>query len=219
MKFFLKPFVIIILSSLSLNAQTTNISTPSNIDIAKVLNMVKQGAVAQLVEAEKKGLDLNSLDAFGSSLLMNAILHQQTKVVDYLISKNVKLDVKSQNQQTALSLAVSNDQPELAKKLIELGVPLEGKCGRKELFVCAITMNDLNTAKLLFEKNKELILQKNEKNESVLIEAVKYGTTEVVKWLISQNKLELNDKSEDGKTALQIAQEMERDEIIVLLKK
>lgn len=183
-----------------------------------LIKACKQGSIEEFHKIEKSdSAQLSQTDKQGLSLLMISILHQQNNITKYLLTKKIDFNHQSQNQETALSMAIANDQPEVAQALIDMGVQLVGKCGRKDLFICAVTMNDFKTTKILLQKNKDLIFQKNEKNENVLFEAVRYGTNDIVKWLLEQKQIPLSEKNYDGKTVLDLAQQMDRAEIIPFL--
>ena len=65
--------------------------------------------------------DINTVDADGDTLLMKAIWKRQAPVVAALLQRNPNLNIESKNGSTALGLAISQGDIDLASRLIARG--------------------------------------------------------------------------------------------------
>ena len=87
---------------------------------------------------EAKGANLNEQNAhaFNWTPLMAAICHENTNVVEYLLTRNVNLNLQDRNGLTALMWAIKNDDTNTVWLLLEKGadVSITGGKGRENAF-------------------------------------------------------------------------------------
>lgn len=72
-----------------------------------------------------QGADINALDKYGQTALMNAARRGDFDLVDLLIKYGAELDHTAKYRLTALMLAVINDHKEIVKALIGAGANAE----------------------------------------------------------------------------------------------
>lgn len=81
------------------------------------------------------GEDINSLDRYGQTALMNAAYRGDTQLVKLLVERGAKLDITAKYNLTALMLAVINDHNDIVRILVNAGANT-GIKGHKGSFVC-----------------------------------------------------------------------------------
>jgi hypothetical protein len=81
------------------------------------------GDLKLLKELEARGHGLNVQDphAFGWTPLIAAVFHEQTNVIQYLVFKNVDLNIQDRNGQTALMWAMMTGDTNTVRLLLEAG--------------------------------------------------------------------------------------------------
>ena len=83
----------------------------------------------------ENGEDINSLDRYGQTALMNATYRGDSELVKLLVEQGAKLDVTAKYNLTALMLAVINDRKEIVRILVNAGANTTLK-GSKGTFEC-----------------------------------------------------------------------------------
>ncbi|WP_374029279.1 ankyrin repeat domain-containing protein [Bdellovibrio bacteriovorus] len=188
---------------------------------SKELSLIKasetgdQAKVTALLKDKK--INLNAQDEVGMTALMSAALGGHVDILKQLVSKKVSLETKNQSGDTALAVAVTNDQFAAAKALIKAGANVDVTVAGEEgdtLFMRSL--GDIETAKLILQKNKALINKTNKLGETALIQSIRFGNIEAVKLLISQGA-DSKIKTKDGQTALDIAKSLDNKEAVRLL--
>jgi ankyrin repeat protein len=81
------------------------------------------GNLELLKEQEAKGgsVDAQFPRTFGWNPLTAAIYHQQTNIINYLLTRNVKLNAQDTMGRTALMWAITVDDTNTVKSLLEKG--------------------------------------------------------------------------------------------------
>ncbi|MEN0057757.1 MAG: ankyrin repeat domain-containing protein [Bdellovibrio sp.] len=152
--------------------------------------------------------------------LMQALLDGDTKAVQKLLSQKVPLEVRNKAGDTALAVAVTNEQYALAAQLIQAGAKVDIVVAGEEqdpLLVRAAG-NDLKITRLIVQKNKSLLNKTNKEGDSALMNAVRFGMNDVVAFLLKQGANH-SLKNKKGQTALDLAREFHNEEALALLKK
>jgi ankyrin repeat protein len=104
----------------------------------------------------RPGSNLNVVDGSGETLLMKAIWKKQDLLVDLLLSKNVDPNIKSNNGNTALSLAANANEFEYAEKLIKGGAnPNAVYGGGDTLLTQAVWKKQYSLVDLLLSKKAD----------------------------------------------------------------
>lgn len=138
------------------------------------------------VKALAGQMDLNVTAEQKNTALMFASQAGQADVVQFLISKKVNLDAKNDAGESAISLAIQQEENAIAEKLIAAGAETNVTCGDKEqtLLMCAARTNAIPLIRMIAKKtSKEEIAKKDKAGKTALDYAKDYGTDEAVKIL------------------------------------
>lgn len=91
-----------------------------------LFNAAKLGDSAEVAQLVKKGMDVNSSDPSGNTLLILATREEQPKVVAELLKqRGVKLDARNSAGDSALMLASLRGFTEIAQQLLEAGAAFD----------------------------------------------------------------------------------------------
>ena len=154
--------------------------------------------IAMLLE---KGLDVNSKDNQGNSLLHKAIFYQNKNLLDLLIQKGADVNVKDNRGETPLILAIKFHRLDIVRLLIEKGADVNVKDGEGFSFLYhLILLKKLDLIELALQKGADVNI-KSRKGETPLISAIKFRKLEVIKLLLEKGS-DSSLKDESGKTAL-----------------
>ena len=84
------------------------------------------GNLIELKEQEAKGgsLDAQHPRTHGWNPLMAAIFHQQTNIIQYLLTRNVKLNAQDSSGETALMWAIECEDTNTVRLLLEKGAAI-----------------------------------------------------------------------------------------------
>ncbi len=149
----------------------------------------------------EKGLDVNSKDNQGNSLLHKAIFYQNKNLLDLLIQKGADVNVKDNRGETPLILAIKFHRLDIVRLLIEKGADVNVKDGEGFSFLYhLILLNKLDLIELAFQKGADVNI-KSRNGETPLISAIKFRKLEVIKLLLEKGS-DSSLKDESGKTAL-----------------
>lgn len=112
--------------------------------------------------------------------LMMAAIHGQTEVVEALLNKKVPLELKNNVGDTALAVAVGNEQIKIAQKLIAAGAKMNVSCGdpKSTLLMCAVQVNALDLIKTILKTHPKEKSKKNSEGQTASDIAHEVGTTE-----------------------------------------
>lgn len=75
----------------------------------------------------EEGEDINSLDRYGQTALMNTVYRGDINLVKFLVGRGAKLDIAAKLNLTALMLAVINEHNEIVRILVQAGANTELK--------------------------------------------------------------------------------------------
>ena len=132
-----------------------------------LVEAVVQGDLAQVKALVEAGADVNSSDAFGFRVLVNAMAHYNSEIVDYLISKGA---------QTGLEKPKNDSEN---KRLFGEGL------GQNELLLAAAESGDIKSVKRLLAAGANINAQ-DEAGFTVLVTAIAGAHTELIKYLVNQ---------------------------------
>lgn len=95
------------------------------------LEATKTGDLQRVLALLEAGADINSLDRYGQTALMNSVLSNDFDLAQLLVARGAKLDQTAKYHLSALMLAVINRRTEIVRLLLEAGanVELEGSYG------------------------------------------------------------------------------------------
>ncbi len=99
------------------------------------LEATKSRNVEQVRKLITEGADINSLDRYGQTALMNAAMIGDLELVRLLVERGAELDHAAKYGLTALMLAVINRRKEIVQLLVGAGADLHVK-GSYGQFAC-----------------------------------------------------------------------------------
>lgn len=167
-----------------------------------------------------KNTDLNAQDEDGMTPLMSAALAGQVDLIKDLLKRKVQLEKKNKVGDTALAIAVSNEQYKSAKELIKAGAQVDIIVAGEEKDTLLIRAASLNTeiTKLILNKDKELLNKTNNSGTTALMQSIRFGQNDIVKLLVSKGA-NVKIKNNLGQTALDIAKQSNNDLAVQILSK
>lgn len=101
-------------------------STASAASLDDIFNAAKLGDAAEVAQLVKQGMDVNSSDPNGNTLLILAVREEQPKVVSELLKqRGIKLNARNSSGDSALMLASLRGFAGIAQQLLEAGAAFE----------------------------------------------------------------------------------------------
>jgi ankyrin repeat protein len=79
------------------------------------------GDTSWAIKLLDKGMDVNSVDAAGNTLLMQAVQRDNADLLTQLLKRRARLNTRNRNGETALSLAAFKGNLPLVQRLVEAG--------------------------------------------------------------------------------------------------
>ncbi|WP_413585443.1 ankyrin repeat domain-containing protein [Bdellovibrio sp. HCB274] len=187
-------------------------------NLNKAIELQKNSEVKKQVQ--NKSFDPAQGDEDGITPLMAAAMNGNTTALKLILKSKPNLEQKNKFSDTALALAVSNDQDAAAKLLIEAGasVDIPVLSENKDTLLITAAKSSEKTTRLILKKNKSVIDQKNALGNTALIESVLAGYDNIAKVLV-QNGANQSVKNNEGKTALDLSKELKNTSLISILSK
>jgi len=185
----------------------------------QALEAATTGNLVILKKYKKAKGDFNIQDKHGLTPLMKAVANGQKKAVDYILTQSPNLELKNENNDTALAMALGNDQDQIAVNLINAGAKtdiLGGENKNTMTFIAAST-NATKTLELLTKKTPEQINAKNKNGDTPLHEAARYGSEKTLQILLKAGAAK-DAKNNEGKMPLDIAISIQNKAAANLLK-
>lgn len=180
--------------------------------------LIGDTASAKKIMAQKN-FNVNKADSDGLTPLMNAALSGDLALVKLVLQKKPNLELKNPEGDTALALALTNDQIDISKELIRAGARVNIRVAGENhntLLIQAAKSN-LDITKLILGKDKEALNKTNTAGETPLMQAIRYGNNETAKLLL-QSGADKTIKNKIGETALDIAKNSANPEAEKFLK-
>jgi ankyrin repeat protein len=181
--------------------QLSHAQTPDQItDFAKAAKFDNVSEVNLLL---KKGVNPNTVDAYGNPMLILAIKDKSTNVIDLLLSnKNIDVDLSNKSGETPLMMASIDGNLPLVKTLVLAHKAQIDHIGWTPLhYACA--KGHLEVAQFLVA-NGATIDSLSVGNTTPLMMAVQSGNEQLVKFLLDKGA-DLQLKNNNGLTAIDIA--------------
>lgn len=173
-----------------------------------------QGDAADAIALLKRGMDVNTVDRVGNTLLFQAVRRDIPELVDYLIRHRARLNIRNRNGETAVSIAAFKGNLSYVKLLVEAGADVN-LYGWPPLTYAAYNGHTQIVDYLL--KRGAQIDAKTENGSSALFFAARFGHIEVVELLL-KNKADPMIVNENGDTAVDWALKSENTDIADLLR-
>ncbi|QDK46890.1 hypothetical protein DOM22_17880 [Bdellovibrio sp. ZAP7] len=187
-------------------------------NLNKAIELQKNKEVQQQIQS--KTFDPGVGDSDGITPLMAAAMNGNVKALNLLMQKNANLEQRNKFGDTALALAVSNDQDAAAKTLITAGAKVDVAVlsENKDTLLITAAKSSEKTTRLILQKNKKVINQTNALGNTALMESIVAGYPKIAKLLVD-NGADVTIKNNDGKTALDLSKEMKNKSLSDLLTK
>ncbi|UOF00800.1 ankyrin repeat domain-containing protein [Bdellovibrio reynosensis] len=214
----MKSVFTLFIAVITLSAFAQNSFSKSEV-INSAIEAARTGNMESIKESLEQGkLNINSQDEEGYTPLISAAAGGQIDVVELLLKNGADIELKTKKGQTALSAAINGDHYEVAQRLIGAGADVNQVIpnSRKDTLLIGSAGNNLETTKMILEKNKELLNKTNAEGETPLSRSVRFGNHEVTRYLIDQGA-KRNIKDKKGLTALDIARQNKDQRTVNLL--
>ncbi len=173
------------------------------------------GDTAWAIQLINRGMDVNSVDSSGNTLLMQAVQRDNMDLFDYLLKRRARINTRNRNGETALSLAAYKGKLPFVKRLVEAGAEVNVYAW-PPLIYAAFNGHAAVVAYLL-EKGAE-VNATTINGSTALLFAARFGHLEVVEVLL-RNKADPNIANERGATAIDWALKTDNTDIADLVRK
>jgi ankyrin repeat protein len=169
---------------------------------------------AAAIELVKRGMDVNTVDRSGNTLLVQAIRGDLPELFDYLLKHRARVNTRNKNGETALSIAAYTGKLDYVKRLIDAGAEVNF-FGWPPLSYAAYN-GHLDIVDYLLKRGAE-VNATTENGSSALFFAARFGHIEVIKLLLA-NKADPTVVNENGETAIDWAMKSRNTDIADLLR-
>jgi len=179
-----------------------------------LLKAVEEGNVKRAVFYLDRGLDPNSSDRDGNTILMIASRLGHADIASDLIARKASLTRQTRHGDTALLMASLGGHLDVVKLLVGAGAAVQTGDGWQPLHYAAFSGADEVVRYLLSRGANKNVLAPNAYTPLML--AVRNGHANVVRTLLRENA-DVNQRGMKGETALDIARERKESELVELL--
>lgn len=169
---------------------------------------------AQVIDLLKRGMDVNTADRSGNSLLMIAARNANHELLDFLVGNRANLSRKNRYGDSALMLAAFRGDVRVVLKLLAAGARIGDK-GWNALHYSAFN-GQAEVVRMLAANTPDLD-GPAPNGQTALMLAAKSGKLDVVRMLVDAGA-GIDVKGYDGKTAVQVAEEAGQAEAVEYLR-
>ncbi len=180
-------------------------------DMEKALISGDTSAAINLIN---RGVDINTVDIAGNSLLIQSVRQDNKELFDYLLQRRARLNLRNRNGETALSLAAYTGKLPFVQRLLEAGAEVN-MYGWSPLAYAAFN-GHVAIAELLLKRGAEINAQ-TENGSTALLLAARYGFIEIVDLLL-KNKADPNVANQNDETAMDWALRTSNTDIVERLR-
>jgi ankyrin repeat protein len=182
---------------------------------------VQENNIKAVKKLIKKGADINSMDAYGRTALMYAVIRSNIDIVKELVMYyGTDLNVRDTDGRTALILCSwleDEKGSEIADRLIKADAELDIADNNKmTALMWAVYEGKENTAKVLIDAGANFDLT-DENGQTALIYASWKGYGEIALMLVNAGT-DTTIMDDEGKTAYMLAEEKEHPDIAEIIK-
>jgi len=207
MKLYLYPFVLI--------AVLFSAFAWSDSSYEKLIRAVEDGETSEVKLLLSRGMDPNTTDPRGNSILMIAARKGAPEIVSLLIAKRANVGQRSPAGDTALLMACLNGNVVVIRSLLDAGGELNPEQGWTPLQYAAFAGHAEAVRLLLKRGAKKDALAPN--GYTPLMLAARNGKFDAAKALLYADP-DVNYRTAAGDTALRIARKRNMQELVELLK-
>lgn len=166
------------------------------------------------IELLKRGVDVNTVDRDGNSLLIQTIRQDNVELFDYLLQRRARLNMRNRNGETALSIAAFTGKLNFVQRLVEAGAEVNFY-GWPPLSYAAFSGHTEIVSYLL--KHGAEIDATTENGSTAMFFAARFGHIDIIKLLLNAGaNAEL--ANEKGETAVDWAMKAGNTDIESLLR-
>ncbi len=164
----------------------------------------------------QRGLDVNSVDPTGTTLLMFAARSGNEQLIDFLLDHHANVLNRNKYGDTALMLAAFEGRTPIAERLIRAGSELDPKGGWTPLLYAAFN-GRTECARLLLDRGARVDTA-SANGLTPLMVAVRGGHVETAALLIERHA-DVTPRNQEGLTALDLATRSGHTEIADLIRR
>ena len=180
----------------------------------EMLSALKSDDTGAVVDLLNRGVDVNTVDIEGNSLVMLAVRENNAALLDQLILRRARLNLRNRNGDTALRMAAFTGKLPFVQRLVEAGAEVN-MYGWSPLSYAAFNGHAAIVEYLL--KRGSEINATTENGSTALLLAARNGHREVVDVLI-KHQADTNIETESGETALDWAEKTNNTDIAKQLR-
>lgn len=146
--------------------------------------LASRGDLLGLKKMSKLSVDAKNSE--GETLLIISAAGGHRPVLQWLLSKKVKVNELDKSGHSALFWAVSEGHAKVVSDLLAAGAAVDFKYGsaKNSILFEAVKLGNMDVIKLLLSKSSDLLNQENQDGENVAFEAVRNYQVKVLKELI-----------------------------------
>ncbi len=181
-------------------------------DLEEALIRSDSGAAIDLI---KRGIDINTVDRQGNSLVTQSVQRDLPELFDYLLQRRARVNTRNKNGESALSIAAYHGRAKYVQRLVEAGAEIN-IFGWPPLSYAAYN-GHTEIVDYLIKRGAE-VNGTTENGSTALFFAARFGHLETVRTLLAHqaDPTIVNDKEE---TAVDWALKGENTDIEDLLRK
>jgi ankyrin repeat protein len=164
----------------------------------EMMSAVKLGDRGTVIDLLNRGMDVNTSDIEGNTLLMLAVRENHPELVDLFIQQRAKINARNMHGDSALRLAAYQGQLSLVKRLVEAGAQLEMEGWTPLIY--ATFNGHAEVVEYLLSKGAD-INAVSESGMTALMAAARGGYADLAKRLVALGA-DIDLKDTNGRTAL-----------------
>ncbi len=173
-----------------------------------------RGDSSAAIDLIKRGVDINTVDRAGNTLLIQAVRRDVPELFDYLLQRRARVNTRNKNEETALSIAAYTGKISYVERLVKAGAEINFY-GWAPLAYAAYN-GHVAIVDYLLKRGAE-INAKSGSGSTALFYAARFGHIEAVELLL-KNKADPMVVNEHGDTAIDWALKSDNTDIADLIR-
>lgn len=182
-----------------------------------LIRAAQDGDTPTAIALIERGMDVNTADSSGMTLVMFAAQSGNEKLLDFLISQRANVRKKNRFGDSALMLAALKGQLGCATRLVAAGAPVDDEPQRWNPLTYAAFEGHAGMVSFLISKGAEVDTP-GANGATALIIAARNGHIKVVDLLL-KHRADPNFQTPDGDTALKQAVAHQNTDIAAMLQR
>lgn len=180
----------------------------------EMIRSVKAGDVSAVVDLLRRGVDVDTTDPEGNTLLIIAAREGQEPMVELLLAQRPKLNARNAAGDSALRLAAIGGKTGIVKKLVQAGARVNTPDWTPLIYACF--GNHVEIVRYLIQMKADVDAA-SENGTTALMVASSQGQSEIVRLLLNAGA-DVNKITVNRETALDMALKTNNEEIAGLLR-